>query len=107
MTGVRPRRSEESADAEEFPGHPPDPALRRTVLASADSGPTDGQLLGEFIHTRDEAAVAALVRRHGPIAGQLLDAKWADDHVLDTLSAAVLGRLPTESERAFVLGSVG
>ena len=44
--------------------------------------------------------------RFDTLIGQLLDGKRADDHVLDTLTAAFLGRLPTESERAFVLGSV-
>src|SRR5205807_1978003 len=40
------------------------------------------------------------------LIGQLLDGKRTDDQVFDTLTASVLGRLPTESERAFVLGSV-
>jgi len=44
--------------------------------------------------------------RFDTLVGQLLDAKRTDDHVLETVTAAVLGRLPTESERAFVLGSV-
>jgi RNA polymerase sigma factor (sigma-70 family) len=43
------------------------PHLRRAALASADGGLTDGQLLGEFLRARDEAAFAALVRRHGPM----------------------------------------
>jgi RNA polymerase sigma factor (sigma-70 family) len=40
--------------------------LRRTVLLEG-AGLTDGQLLGGFIEQRDDAAFAALVRRHGPM----------------------------------------
>jgi RNA polymerase sigma factor (sigma-70 family) len=41
--------------------------LRRTVLRRDGAGCTDGQLLEDFISRRDEAAVAALVHRHGPM----------------------------------------
>src|SRR5437588_9601264 len=41
--------------------------LRRAVLLQEGAGLTDGQLLGCFIEHRDEAAFAALVRRHGPL----------------------------------------
>jgi RNA polymerase sigma factor (sigma-70 family) len=41
--------------------------LRRGVLLQEGAGLTDGQLLGCFIEHRDEAAFAALVRRHGPM----------------------------------------
>jgi RNA polymerase sigma factor (sigma-70 family) len=41
--------------------------LRRAVLLHDEVGRTDGQLLGCFIERRDEAAFAALVRRHGPM----------------------------------------
>jgi RNA polymerase sigma factor (sigma-70 family) len=41
--------------------------LRRTTLLRDGAGLTDGQLLEDYISRRDEAAVAALVRRHGPM----------------------------------------
>src|SRR5882724_3853257 len=41
--------------------------LRRAVLLREGAGMTDGQLLGCFVEQRDEAAFAALVRRHGPM----------------------------------------
>ena len=42
--------------------------LRRAgFLHEGDGGPTDAQLLECFIARRDEAAFAALVRRHGPM----------------------------------------
>lgn len=45
--------------------------------------------------------------RFESLLGQLLDGKRSDDQVLDGLSAAVLGRLPTESERKLILANVG
>src|SRR5476651_2488000 len=41
--------------------------LRRIVLPRDGAGLTDGQLLEDYIGHRDEAALAALVRRHGPM----------------------------------------
>jgi len=41
--------------------------LRRAVLAGGKPELTDGQLLEDYLSRRDEAAVAALVRRHGPM----------------------------------------
>jgi RNA polymerase sigma factor (sigma-70 family) len=43
------------------------PHLRRVALLQEDAGLTDGQLLESFLACRDEAAFAALVRRHGPM----------------------------------------
>ena len=41
--------------------------LRSAALGDAEANCTDGQLLECFVRDRDEAAVAALVRRHGPM----------------------------------------
>jgi RNA polymerase sigma factor (sigma-70 family) len=41
------------------------PRLRRVALLRDGGGLTDGQLLEAFVSRRDEAAFAALVRRHG------------------------------------------
>jgi RNA polymerase sigma factor (sigma-70 family) len=41
--------------------------LRGAALLREVPGLTDGQLLGCFIEQRDDAAFAALVRRHGPL----------------------------------------
>src|SRR5262245_24389107 len=41
--------------------------LRRAVLLREGAGLTDGQLLKDYLGRRDEAALAALVRRHGPM----------------------------------------
>jgi RNA polymerase sigma-70 factor (ECF subfamily) len=41
--------------------------LRSAALRQDEARLTDGQLLGHFIERRDEAAVTALVRRHGPM----------------------------------------
>ena len=41
--------------------------LRRVVLPRAGAGLTDAQLLADYLSRRDEAALAALVRRHAPM----------------------------------------
>src|SRR4051794_9662435 len=41
--------------------------LRHVALAHAHSGSPDAELLRAFTERRDEAAFAALVRRHGPM----------------------------------------
>ncbi|HLJ98151.1 MAG TPA: RNA polymerase sigma factor [Gemmataceae bacterium] len=41
--------------------------LRRSALQRDGAGMTDGELLDEYITGRNEAAFAALVRRHGPM----------------------------------------
>ena len=41
--------------------------LRRTLCAGTFEGASDEELLEQFVDQRDEAAFAALVRRHGPM----------------------------------------
>jgi RNA polymerase sigma factor (sigma-70 family) len=41
--------------------------LHRVLDPSSESSLTDGQLLARFVATRDEAAFAALMQRHGPM----------------------------------------
>ncbi len=41
--------------------------LRAAMLRRDAAGLTDGQLLEDFVSRRDEAALASLVRRHGPM----------------------------------------
>src|SRR5262249_18769963 len=41
--------------------------LRRAMLLRDGAGPNDGQLLADYISRRDEAALEALVQRHGPM----------------------------------------
>jgi RNA polymerase sigma factor (sigma-70 family) len=41
--------------------------LRRAALRQDSASATDADLLGRYARTRDEAAFAALVRRHGPM----------------------------------------
>src|SRR5476651_2556327 len=41
--------------------------IRRTVLLRGEEGLTDGHLLEDYVSRREEAALAALVWRHGPM----------------------------------------
>jgi RNA polymerase sigma factor (sigma-70 family) len=57
--------------------------VRRAGPVREGPDPTDGQLLGAFVAHRDEAAFAALVKRHGPmvwgVCRRLLDRPDAED----------------------------
>jgi hypothetical protein len=41
--------------------------LRAAVLSRKHDGPSDAELLAEFVRRRDAAALEALVHRHGPM----------------------------------------
>src|SRR5262245_1978181 len=41
--------------------------LRRTMLLRDGAGMTDGQLLEDYVRHHDQAALAAVVRRHAPM----------------------------------------
>jgi DNA-directed RNA polymerase specialized sigma24 family protein len=57
--------------------------LRKVALAQEGVEPTDGQLLECFVSRRDQAALEALVWRHGPmvwgVCRRLLDYHDAED----------------------------
>ncbi len=54
--------------------------LRRAVLVRDGAGLTDGQLLEDYLSRRDEAALAALVRRHGPMVWGVCRRVLRDHH---------------------------
>src|SRR5262245_66567380 len=54
--------------------------IRRAVLPRDGAGLTDGQLLEDYLSRRDQAALAALVWRHGPMVWGTVRRVLPDHH---------------------------
>jgi RNA polymerase sigma factor (sigma-70 family) len=54
--------------------------LQRTALLGDGAGLTDGQLLERYLTQREDAAFAALVRRHGPMVMSVCRRVLGNDH---------------------------
>lgn len=67
-------------------------------------GLTDGQLLDLFVQSRDEAAFAALVERHGPIVLRVCRSRLGDCHDAEDAFQAtflVLARMARSTRRYY------
>jgi RNA polymerase sigma factor (sigma-70 family) len=64
--------------------------LRRAVLLPDGAGLGDGELLGSFIERHDETALAALVRRHGPMVWGVCRRLLSHHHAEDAFQATFL-----------------
>jgi len=85
--------------------------LRRAVLLRDGAGLGDGELLGCFIERHDEAALAALIRRHGPmvwgVCRRLLSHHDAEDAFKPPSSSSSAKRRPSCQGRWWGTGCMG
>jgi len=84
--------------------------LRRAVLLRDGAGLTDGQLLEDYISRREEAALAALVCRHGPMVWGVCRRVLRNHHDAEDAFQAtflVLVRKATSTGQEFVQNALG
>src|SRR5437763_85987 len=76
------------------------------LLSAASADPADADLLGRFVATRDEAAFAELVRRHGPAVLRVCRRVAGPSSADDAFQAAFLV-LACRAKSVRKAGSVG
>ena len=77
--------------------------LRRVTARSAPDSTADRELLTRFLEHRDEAAFAALVRRHGPAVFRTCRAVLADPHDAEDCFQATFLVLATKARSLALL----
>src|SRR5947208_3311556 len=85
----------------------PIPALAAVARALDPDPPADADLLARFVETRDEAAFAELLRRHGPVVLGVCRRVLADPHAADDAFQAVFVVLARKADTIRPPGRVG
>src|SRR5881392_1482901 len=81
--------------------------LRGVLLPRDGAGATDGQLLADYLGRRDEAALAALVGRHGPMVWGVCRRVLRNDHDAEDAFQATFLVLVRRAASVALRASVG